>query len=30
MNIQGLILQDKILWDADLEQLDAYEHKTYW
>ncbi len=29
MNIQGLILQDKILWDADLSLLDAYEHKTY-
>jgi hypothetical protein len=29
MNIQGLILEDKILWDADLSLLDAYEHKTY-
>jgi len=29
MNIQGLILNDKILWDADIKLLDAYKNKTY-
>lgn len=29
MNIQGLILDDKILWDVDKDLLDAQEHKVY-
>lgn len=29
MNIQGLILDDKILWDVDKDLLDAKEHKVY-
>lgn len=29
MNIQGLIINDRVLWDADPNELDAYKHKTY-
>jgi hypothetical protein len=29
MNIQGLVLDDRILWDVDPDNIDAYEHKTF-
>jgi len=29
MDIQGLIINDRVLWDADPNELDAYKHKTY-
>ncbi|WP_153799967.1 DUF6922 domain-containing protein [Foetidibacter luteolus] len=29
MNIQGLELDKKILWDADLNDIDVYKHKTW-
>jgi len=29
MNIQGLIIADRVLWDINPEELDAYKHKSY-
>jgi hypothetical protein len=29
MNIQGLIIADRLLWDANTAELDAYKHKSY-
>lgn len=29
MNIQGLDIDKKLLWDADLNDIDVYKHKTW-
>lgn len=29
MNIQGLIINNRVLWDANSNDLDAYKHKIY-
>jgi len=29
MNIQGLDINKKLLWDADLNDIDVYKHKTW-